>query len=95
MHISGSNADGLDMIGSDVMMLFANAYANNGENATEDLSYRFNSLMTDTYPGYILVECLIHGIVAGDLASGNLKITCLNHYFIPNQMCQCIPMYLR
>jgi len=74
MHISGSKAEGLDMKDSDtdIMLLFGNAYENNGENVTEDLSYRFDSLLPDIYLGYVLVECLNYGRVTDDLPSGTV-----------------------
>ena len=63
-HICGSKAEGLDMKGSDtdIMILIGNAYENNGENVSED-----------TYPGYVLMECLKHGRFAGAIPSNKLK----------------------
>jgi hypothetical protein len=74
-HICGSKAEGLDMKGSDtdIMLLIGNAYENNGENVSEDLSCKFDSLMQDTYPGYVLMECLKHGRFAGAIPSNKLK----------------------
>jgi hypothetical protein len=75
MQISGSKAEGLDMKGSDtdIIMLFGNAYENNGENVTEYLSYRYDSLMPDIHPGYVLVECVIKGRVTVPYPSSTLK----------------------
>ena len=75
MQISGSKAEGLDMKGSDtdIMVLIGNAYENNGEHVTEYLSYRYDSLMPDIHPGYVLVERVIKGRVVGPCPSGTLK----------------------
>ena len=61
MQISGSKAEGLDMKGSDtdIMILCENAYENNSENVTEFQSFRYDSLMPDICPGYVLVESVI------------------------------------
>ena len=77
MQVSGSKAEGLDMKGSDtdIMMLCGNAHENNGEHVTEYLSFRYDSLMPDIHPGYVLVECVIKGRVAAPYPSGALKNT--------------------
>ena len=77
MQISGSKAEGLDMKGSDtdIMVLIGNAYENNGENVAEYLSYRYDSLMPDIHPGYVLVELVVKGRVAYPCPSSTLKNT--------------------
>jgi hypothetical protein len=55
------------------MMLCGNAHENNGEHVTEFQSFRYNSLMPDIHPGYVLVECVIKGRVVGPYPSGTLK----------------------
>ena len=75
MQISGSKAEGLDMKGSDtdIMVLIGNAYENNSENVAEFLSFTYDSLMPDISPGYVLVESVIKGRVAGPYPSGTMK----------------------
>ena len=75
MQISGSKAEGLDMKGSDtdIMILCENAYENNSENVTEFQSFRYDSLMPDICPGYVLVESVIKGRVVGPFPSSTLK----------------------
>jgi hypothetical protein len=83
MQISGSKAEGLDMKSSDtdIMGLIGNAYENNCENATEYLRFRYDSLMPDIHPGYVLVESVIKGRVSGPFGSSTLKNTIFS--FLP------------
>ena len=60
---------------TDIMMLCGNAYENNSENVTEFLSFRYDSLMPDIHPGYVLVESVIKGRVVGPFPSGTVKNT--------------------
>ncbi|CAC5384995.1 unnamed protein product [Mytilus coruscus] len=74
MFASGSRAEGLDMKGSDtdIMVIDGLAYENNIPTGSL-ITYRYDSMLNGSQPGYVLVQIEVKGYSPEIYASSNVK----------------------
>lgn len=74
MFASGSRAEGLDMKGSDTDIMVIDGLAYESNIPTESLiTYRYDSMLHNSQPGYVIVQIEVQGYSPEIYASGNVK----------------------
>ncbi|CAC5388110.1 SERINC1_3 [Mytilus coruscus] len=75
LFASGSRAEGLDMKGSDtdIMAIDGLAYESNVPTTGSYVTYRYDSMLKGTQPGYVLVQIIVKGYSPEIYASSNVK----------------------